>query len=908
MFGVDRQTVARFEEQVRLIDEKKGAPPKRIDLFWEKVLLVEQKSAGKDLDKADEQAMRYYRSIPAMIKPVYVMSCDFKKFHLNNIETDQKWEFTLEELPSKLDLLGFMTGRVTYEAEIAVSQKATKSIKKIYDLIWDSIHPEDAEYRRVTLAKYNDDVKKAKKEGKKKPKKPSLTKPRTTDEEVQIKEDKRVIGRFLARLSYCFFAEDADIFHEHSFIDYVKRSTADNPNNLGGVLQKLFITLNTPHNKRSTMLDKDLKKFPYIDGRLFEQDSSDEQVVCNEEVRDALIDAASFDWSDVSPAVFGSMFESVMDPEERRESGSHYTAYENVMKVIKPLFLDELWDEFKKIEDSDLTDKNKKSKLASFQKKLAGLKFLDPACGSGSFLITTYSELRKLELQVVLGIHDDKVVTDSSVRSIVDVNQFYGIELNPFAAKITETAMWMADHQQNQRLSDAFGEPKLRIPLEKHANIRIGDALDLEWSTVLNPNKCNFIIGNPPFSGTRSMTPIQKQQTIKITNSRKLDYVANWFVKACKYASNATKIAFVSTNSITQGEQVSALWPIITKKYKFDIAFAHKQFNWSSDSTHSAGVVVVIIGLTRVTCKKTLFDNDYVTNPNYIMPYLFGTNKYLPIVVKPKTRESKVLPKLLNGCIIHDNGNYTFDTSELKDFLKVEPDAKQYVRQFINGDLFLNGPTKHILYLDGISTAKRESMPEVDRRMNLVKEFRSNCSDEIRPWANKPDKFIRTRMPGKKCPVFPRIFSSSREYMIVGYEDKDIIPTDTLMFIRDGGLALAGLLSSKMHMAWVNLVTGRLGTGIRYSNIIYNTFPVPKNYSKLGSKMQEIINQRTRIFNNDNSTNLAAMYVPGKIESKLYDAHRALDVAVDKLYRKNEFADFEDRAVFLLEKYSDSLK
>ena len=898
IFGIKRRRVAMFEQQVKDITAAHGKPPKRIDVFWKQVLLIEQKSKGKNLDKADRQAMEYYESLPAMIKPRYVMSSDFVSFHLLDTKTGKKENFTLEELPDKLNLLSFMAGKESFEFEADVSRKATDLITKIYERIWDSEHPAEVEYRENVIAQHKIDLAKAKAEKKRPPEMPSLVPPMTPEQEEARRNDKNCLGRFLMRIAYCYFAEDTGIFERNQFKDYVERKTESDPYILGDILHGLFNRLNTKTPNKN--IDYELKKFQYIDGRLFELDNTDKAYPCNQEIRDALLAAAGFDWSKVSPSVFGSMFESVMDSIERQESGSHYTTTENVLKVLEPLFLDDLWNEYYEIIGSNYPKAKCNSKLVELQSKLSAFKFLDPACGSGSFLITAYEQIRKLEYAILDKMYPNKVVEKSVNRSIVDVNQFYGIELNPFAAKITETAMWMVDHLENLRLGKLFGGEYSRLPLEKHANIRIGDALIVDWNDVLPNSECDFIIGNPPFGGGKKSSN-NPQQTKRITGSGQLDYVSNWFVKAAEYAKKECRVGLVATNSITQGEQVGDLWPTILDKHHMEIIFGYTTFMWETDAKDGASVAVVILGLSKnPTVKKYLYSGTERILCSYLSPYLRGFDKEVPIVHEVGRPINK-LPKLRMGSKLIDKGQYLFTDPQKEQFLKTEPKAERYMKPFVSGKSFLYGDSRWVLDLHGLGSSDIASMPKVKERVDKVIKFRSDSRDnQTSRMSETPTRWHLEVIPHASFMIIPRTSSENRMYIPMGFLDPPAIPSDATMILENATYGLFGLLQSKMHMAWMSLVAGRLGTGYRYSSgVVYNTFPLPRSDIKILEKYaKEVLRIRTLY----PERTLADLYNT-PMESELLMAHRKLDAAVDRLYRKEPFTSEKERWEFLLDLY-----
>lgn len=859
IFGKDRRMVAQYEKAVKRLP---GTPPGKIDLLWPRVLLVEHKSAGKDLDVADNQADDYYMSLNDDLRPRYILTSDFKKFHLRDIDKDDAWEFTLNNLPDKIDLFSFMIGKERRTGdEEEVSIKAAELMDNVYE--------------SMKSTGYNQDQ----------------------------------MGLYLTRLAYCMFAEDSGIFvdkdgddKDRMFVDYITNKTEEDGTDLGMKLDSMFDTLNKSPNKRQPTLNEDLQIFPWINGGLFNERLDTAHFT--KESRNRIIAAADFNWRYVSPAVFGSMFEGIMDKEERRETGSHYTSTENVLKVINPLFMDDLHMEFNEIIKSGGGKKIIEKRMIKFQNKLSKLQFLDPACGSGSFLITAYKELRKLELDVIRIIYKNKSLDKSSILSKIDVDQFHGIELKSFPVRITETAMWMADHLMNMELVKRYEGKHIRIPLAKSPHIHQADALEVDWDKILSV-KCDYVFGNPPFGGARTMDDHQKKQLVKITKANNLDYVSSWFVKAAEYSTESTKIGFVASSSLTQGEQVSSLWPTLLDKHRLNIIFAYKPFQWDSDVKGSAAVAVVIIGLSKTNKRKRFFTgytNEEI-NPKYISPYMICSSKQLPIV-KRTSNILNGLPQITQGCRVTDGGKYTFTEKEQNIFLKKEPNAKKFFRLYIDGKDFLNGSYRYMLYLKNITPFEQKSMPELQKCIDAVKEFREKRTrPETKKFADYPKEYTRPVIPEKRFLALSRVSSERREYLPIAYLDVGTIPSDALMISEGVRIELVGLLSSKMHMVWIKTIGGRLEKRLRYSNTVYNTFPIPKDITSLKIHTQKIFDMRDKHFSKDPNTTLSHLYDPKLMPTDLRKAHYALDKAVDCLYRKELFESDDSRIEFLLGKY-----
>ena len=537
VFGVKRRSVGRYEKHVRKLDNSSGF----IDLFWSGVLIVEQKSAGNNLADAYDQAEGYFDALPEHERPRYILVSDFQTFELHDLDEREKISFLLKELPSHVEAFGFILGvqRRVFRDQDPANIKASELVGQLHD--------------RMKAAGY-----------------------RGHD-----------LERFLARIVFCLFADDTGIFEPRDiFLDLIESRTNEDGSDTGSRLTELFQVLDTPESDRQKTLDEDLTRFPYVNGDLF--DGALQIPSFDRAMREALLDACRFDWSNISPAIFGALFQSVMDPKARHADGAHYTTEGNILKVVEPLFLDDLRNEFKQLKSRK--DRSRRTNLLKFQEKLGEMRFFDPACGCGNFLIIAYRELRALEIEVMKEIYPrGQLDALAGELSVIDVDQFYGIEINEFPVRVAETALWMMDHIMNNRLSLEFGQTYARIPLKKSPHILHGDALEMDWAEFCPSQRCSYVFGNPPYLGAKKQTNKQRAQVHRITALGKkagtLDYVSAWFVKAGKYVQKSSaRIGFVATNSITQGEQVGQLWPILFDRYKLEIAFAHRTFAWGSDA------------------------------------------------------------------------------------------------------------------------------------------------------------------------------------------------------------------------------------------------------------------------------------------------------------------------------------
>ena len=665
VFGVSRRSVSRYEEHVKKLDDKSGF----IDLFWPGVLLVEHKSAGKDLADAYDQAGEYFDALPERQRPRYILVSDFQHFELRDLSERQTVSFGLADLPDHVDKFGFVVGvsRRTFRDQDPVNIEAAELVGRLHDAL------QDTGYSGHDLE------------------------------------------RFLVRVAFCLFADDTGVFERNLFLNLIRERTREDGVDTGLWIGHLFQVLNTPEESRPSVLDEELDRFPYVNGGLFEDRIGLPSF--NTHMRQLLLDACWFDWSKISPATFGALFQSVMDPVERRAQGAHYTTEANILKVVGPLFMDDLQEEFQRLRSR--RDSRRAAELKRFQQKLGTLAFFDPACGCGNFLVVAYRELRRLEIDVIREIRaatgqTGQTTLDVQLMSYVDVDQFYGIELGEFPALIAETALWMMDQIMNTQLSLEFGQTYTRIPLETSPRIIWGDALEADWATVLAPDECSYVFGNPPFVGSKMQTSHQRRQVKRLFGGRRgtLDYVTAWFAKAGTYLqSNRTiRIGFVATNSITQGEQVGQLWPVLFDRHGLQISFAHGTFAWGSDARGKAHVHVVIIGLDdsdHAPDKKRLFDYPDIngdpdeSSTTAISPYLVDAAPMDDphVTVRKAHNPINGMGRLKIGSKPIDGGHYIFNAAQRAAFLDSEPDAEPLLRPYIGGREYLHNGERWILAL-----------------------------------------------------------------------------------------------------------------------------------------------------------------------------------------------------------------
>ncbi len=872
VFGVKRRTVARYEAHVAKLDHRSGF----IDLFWPGVLIVEQKSAGRDLRAAYAQAGEYVDALAERERPRYLLVSDFQTFQLYDLDEGDTVAFPLAELPGHVEAFGFILGvqRRTFRDQDPVNIKAAELMGSLHDQLAAAGH------------------------------------------------GGHDLERFLVRIVFCLFADDTGIFEPRdSFTELMETRTSEDGADLGQWLAQLFQVLDTPAQERPTTLDEDLARFPYINGDLFA--GALPMVSCNAAMRSALVDACRFDWSQVSPAIFGALFQSVMDPAQRRAQGAHYTTEKNILKVIEPLFMDDLRAEFERLQARK--DSRRQTALRQFQKKLGGLTFFDPACGCGNFLIIAYRELRLLEIDVLKALYPRD--RDGSRQregwaadlSQLNVDQFYGIELGEFPARIAETALWMMDHIMNNRLSLEFGQTFVRIPLETSPHIVHGDALDLDWRELLPAEDCSFVFVNPPFVGQSYQSKEQREQMRKLTNPHgkrgsPLDYVGAWFLKAAGYGTGAMGISFVATNSLTQGEQVALLWPRLFAS-GLEIAFAHRTFAWGSDARGKAHVHVVILGFDRQENghpDKRLFSYpDLNGEPEEsrhaaLSPYLFDASSLADphLVVTDSARPLSPRPVMQEGVRPNDGGHFIFSDQGRQDFLKKEPNAERFFRPFIGAREHINGLLRWILFLEEVEPETLRTMPLSVERIRRVRTVRlaSKRAATVK-LADTPTRLEGRSIPTAPFLVVPEVSSERRDYVPIGWLEPPVIPSNLVRVLQNATLADFALLTSAMHMAWLRHIGGRLESRYRYSiGLIYNTFPLPPkeaNLSKLESLAQAVLDARAA---HPGST-LADLYDPDTMPPNLRRAHQGLDRAVDRLYRRTGFVSERERVEHLLMAY-----
>lgn len=859
VFGINRRKFATFEHRVKKLNDKDGY----IDLLWKANILVEMKSRGQDLEKAYRQAKDYTQNLPQNELPKLMLICDFENFHLYDLETDEKYRFQLKDFVQNVHLFGFLLGyqKRSYKEQDPVNIRAAELMGKLHDSL------EDSGYTGHPLEVY------------------------------------------LVRLLFCLFAEDTSIFNKQQFQDYIDQRTSEDGSDLAAKLTELFYVLNSPDDKRLKNLDEQLAEFPYVNGKLFEEMLP--PAAFNSKMRKSLLDCCMLDWSKISPAIFGSMFQSVMNPQERRNLGAHYTSEKNILKLIKPLFLDDLYAEFHSV-------KNSRLKLSDFHQRLGKMKFMDPACGCGNFLVITYRELRLLELEVLRALYKkgDHVQGVLDLREIIflNVNMMFGIEYEEFPARIAEVAMWLIDHQMNQIIGLEFGQNIPLIPLKKSATIVHGNALTTDWESVVPKSDLNYILGNPPFIGSKIMNALQRAEVVKeygnIPGSGVLDYVTAWYAKAAKYIQDtAVEVAFVSTNSIVQGEQTAIMWNELLTKYHVRINFAHRTFKWSNEARGNAAVYCVIIGFAVKDRKeKKIFEYEHIKGEPHeikaknINPYLVDAPD---ILIGKRTKPLCDVPPMSFGNMPLDGGNLLLTEEDRAEFLFKEPNAEKFILPLISAYEFLNGKKRYCLWLVDAQPNELKGLPEVLKRIEKVRKFRlDSVAPSTQKFAATPSTFRDKNNPESYI-LIPSTSSENRKYIPIGFFEKDTIANNSCHIIPNGSLYHFGILTSAMHMAWVRNICGRLKSDYRYSkDIVYNNFPWPQNPSEkqkstIEKFAQEVLDARAQF----PESSLADLYDPLTMPPVLLKAHQNLDKAVDAAYSTKTFTTETDRMEFLFALY-----
>ncbi len=870
VYGIHRRSVASFEEKVKNLD---GAY-NRIDVFYSGVMLGEHKSRGQDLTKAQSQAFDYIQDLTRTQRqseiPQYIVLSDFHRIVVFDLDSADPAtpvaDFLTEKLHDNTRHLAFLTGQITrpIDPEDPINIEAVEILGRLHDAL------ESGGYTGHPLE------------------------------------------RFLVRILFMLFADDTGIFVQDDFKNIVKESRADGFG-LGAIIEQLFQILDTPIPDRPSSTPDEFKDLRYVNGQLFSEQLP--VVNFNESTRQALLDACNFYWARISPAVFGSLFQSIMAGEEgarkRRQIGAHYTSERDIMKLVRSLFLDDLKDELEKA--------TTKPKLLAFQDKLAALKLLDPACGCGNFLVVAYRELRLLEIEMLKKFHAKKKGEVQQLLNLeellkVNVDQMHGIEIEEWPAHIAEVAMWLIDHQMNTKAGEIFGVPVLRLPLVKSAKIVHDNALRIDWNEVLPASECSFVLGNPPFVGAKYQSMTQREDlkhvAQNVKNAGLLDFVCGWYLLAANYIKGSEiRVAFVSTNSITQGEQVSVLWNEMFAR-GIKIHFGHRTFAWMSEARGKAHVHVVIIGFGGFDVpNKSIYDyptldgDPVASQAKNISPYLTPGPD---IAIGNRSKPISDVPPIGIGNKPIDGGNYLFTTDEMNEFLRHEPNAKKFFRPWYGSREFINGEHRWCLWLGNAKPDELRAMPTVLERIENVRRLRlASKSAPTRAIADTPTHFHVENMPSEPFILIPKVSSERRDFIPIGFMDQTSLASDLVFILPSPSKFDFGILTSTMHMAWTRTVCGRLESRYRYSaRLVYNNFPWPQNptdaqKATVESAAQSVLDARAQY----PDQTLADLYDPLAMPKPLRDAHRALDRAVDRCYRPQPFTTERARVEHLFTLY-----
>ena len=844
-----------------------------MDGFIDKTkVLIEQKGADKDLNKAIkqsdgtyltpfQQSKRYSANLPYSQRPRWIVTCNFKEFYVYDMEqpNGEPKVIKLTDLDKEAYRLEFLIDKTNehLEREMKVSIEAGEIVGEIYEsLLKQYINPDSPE---------------------------SL----------------HAINQLVVRLVFCLYAEDAGIFGHHMvFHDYLARFSS---RDFRRALIDLFSVLDTPIEGRNPYLDDELLAFPYVNGGMFAENNL-EIPNFTDELRELILEHASssFDWSEISPTIFGAVFESTLNPETRHSGGMHYTSIENIHKVIDPLFLDELKDELNEIRQFKQF-KTVEQRAKQFQSKLSSLTFFDPACGSGNFLTETYISLRRLENEAIKLYMGDSVAFDVGQELVkVQLSQFYGIEINDFAVSVAKTALWIAESQMLEETKDIVYANIDFLPLKSYTNIVEGNALEIDWETVVPKDRLNYIIGNPPFLGYSLQSPKQKADLLSVyvdetgkpyKTAGKIDFVSAWYFKASQIMQNTSiRTALVSTNSITQGEQVASVWRPLYERFGIQIDFAHQTFKWNSEAKDKAAVHCVIIGFSCIDNKgeKRLFDGNNIELVDEINPYLKSGNT---VFIENITNPICSVTKMTTGNRPADGGHLIIEAEEYDDFIRREPKAKKYIKRLTGAAEFINNKDRYCLWLVDVSPKELRTMPLVMNRIELCRQARLAGAPDRQKLASTPTVFREQKNPESYI-IVPSTSSENRRYIPIGFLDGETIPTNSATIIEDATLYDFGILTSNVHMAWMRTVAGRLEMRYRYSaKIVYNNFPWPEvtdAKKEIISKTAQAILDARELYPD---SSLADLYDELTMPVELRQAHQANDMAVMRAYGMQKIVD-----------------
>ena len=866
VLGVDNPIkVIEFEIPVKTITKEKGSD--FIDGYIAATkVLIEQKGSHVDLStkarQSDgteltpyQQARRYAAGLPVSMTPRWIVACNFTSFEIHDMEhpNDTPEIVYLKDLDKEYHRLSFLVNDTNahIKKELEVSIQAGEIVGVLYEkFLTQYIHPEDP-------------------------------------------ESQKSLNKLCVRLVFCLYAEDAGIFGaKNMFHDYLSQFSASE---FRKALIEFFKVLDTSPENRDPYMDEKLAAFPFVSGGLFAGDIEIPRIT--EEVRSLILQRASddFDWSLISPTIFGAVFESTLNPDTRRKGGMHYTSLENIHKVIDPLFLDDLKAELAEIK-AEKVKKTRRERARAFQDKLAGLRFLDPACGSGNFLTESYTCLRRLENEVIKILYEDRIIGGLVDPIKVSIYQFYGIEINDFACSVSQAALWIAETQMLMETDAIVGYDLEPLPLKEYSNIHEGNALRMDWNEVIPASELNYIMGNPPFLGYSIQNESQKEDMLSVLVDEKgkpykiagkVDYVSAWYFKAATMMQDNPRIraALVSTNSITQGEQVAGIWAPLMKRFGVHIDFAWRTFIWDSEANQKAHVHCVIIGFSiwAPSRQPRIFDKDGERSVTHINGYIIDADD---VFIENRGMPLCIVPSMTTGNRPADGGNLIIEAKDYDEFIAAEPDAVRFIKKLVGSEEFINNKKRYCLWLVGVSPAELRKMPKVMERVTACRENRLAAPDPGRQkLADKPTLFRETKNPATYI-IVPAVSSERRPYVPMGFLTEDTIPTNLVTIIPEATTYHFGILESSVHMAWMRAVCGRLKSDYRYSkDIVYNNFPWPVDpddavVAKISATAQAILDARALY----PDSSLADLYDDVAMPPELRKAHRANDAAVMEAY------------------------
>lgn len=869
VFGISRRRVASFEQRIDL-----GNGLGFIDLFWKGKLIVEHKSRGKSLDSAYSQALNYFNGLKEDELPKYILVSDFEKFRLYDLDENKQFNFTLKELYRKIHLFSFITGynKIDIHEESVVDINAGKLIGELHDSLKDNGYK---------------------------------------DHDLEL---------LLVRLLFCLFADDTSIWKKGHFEYYIKHKTSDDGSDLGAHLNTLFETLNTDETKRQKNIDETLDLFTYINGGLFKERLS--TPFFDRKSRDILLKCCNFNWGEISPVVFGSIFQSSMDKSKRGNLGAHYTSESDILKILNPLFLESFYEEFEKY-------KNDHNKLKMLLNKISKLKILDPACGCGNFLVLAYRELRRLDLKIRVRIYtinnmdesyiQGQIIHETNFTNMIDVDAMYGFEIDELAVLITQVALWLVDHQMNMLLSEELGLPYTRIPLRTIANIHHINALRVDWNDYISKYELNYIVGNPPFVSKQDRDEEQRKDMDLVFKGIKkygiLDYVCAWYKKSSEFiVDTEIEVAFVSTNSIVQGEQTEILYNSSLKNTT--INFAHRSFKWNNGLPNAAQVFVIIICFSyKPRSKKNLYDYATPTSsPNKldcknINIYLVNGDN---IVIKSSRKRLDLdnTPLATFGSMPNDGGHLILKQHERDEIIRLCKDANKYIKPLISAKELINGDLRWCIWIEEKDLPNIKNIKPIKERIQLVKEHRINSDREAtKRLAEYPYLFGEIRQPKDTYIVIPNHSSEGRKYIPIELFSKDSIVNNSCIAIHSNELYIMGILMSCMHMTWIKQFAGRIKGDYRYSvQLCYNTYPFPDLNDIQKKDISKAVQKILEIRKSYSSSTLADLYSPTFMPKNLNEAHKKLDRLVEKAYSPRKRLDTDSKRLdVLLESYIDKI-